>query len=88
MPDGVDASMNAVEPTGRDSSGNRSPIDAELPELRPRDHAVLAFRQRRNLPSDRNPRVCVILRHRSGSQMTHTPRLPRGVLQRGDLCDG
>jgi len=48
VPDRVDASMHAVQPTGLKPTGNAGVTDAERLQLIDRHQPVLAPRQRRN----------------------------------------
>lgn len=91
MADRVDPRMQAVQPTTRDSVGDRVAAEAELGELPSRDHPVLAAGQLgdRHIPPTSlhpigyNPRKCRLVGHAT----TVTRPDARVALTTARMCD-
>jgi hypothetical protein len=52
MPDGIDPAMNRMQTSPLNPVVDRSPADAAIEQLVPRDHAMLSARHRSDVPVD------------------------------------
>jgi len=77
MPDGVDASVNRMQATGRERSIDERPVDAERKYLRARDDSVLADGD----PGQHHPRWSGFASHIEANplHLDHGGRFPPGL---------